>query len=327
MSDDVLVTKETRDEAARWYAKLNSTTVTTEALRAFRDWRRVKENAIAYADIEDFWQRIEVLKNDADIKEAAEQALDPKKPASPLSGPGAKGLAIALLALGLAAAGAYGWRAINGVTYSTGVGEQRTLRLADGSKVQLDTDSKLRVRISGVERQIELARGQAFFSVARDASRPFVVEAGDTKIRALGTRFDVRRRAGDVQVVLTEGKVRVDGRKEGQPSAWILAPGDTITVGKKTPSPAIRRADVEAATSWTQGRLTFQDQPLASAIAEVNRYSSEKIVLTDPSQAKARVSGSFEAGDTEAFLTAITDLYGLRITARNPREIRLEPAA
>lgn len=326
MSDE-LISKETRDEAARWWARLNNTTITTQDLREFREWKKHGQNAEAFTEIENFWRKVGILQHDEDIQEAAQDALD-RKSKGPFGGPGGRGLAGVLLAVAVGAAGAYGWKVSAGQAYETEVGEQRTVRLADGSRLQLDTDTKVRVRLTRKDRRLELARGQAFFTVAHDADRPFIVRADDAEVRALGTRFEVRRSADSIQVTLVDGKVRVNGVTQGgSAKAWVLAPGQSITVGRAAPSPAIQSADLEAATSWTSGRLVFQEQPLGAAIAEVNRYSPAKIKLTDPDLAQTPVSGVFDTGDTEAFVAAVSDLYSLRIAARDAREIRLEPAA
>ncbi|WGU42061.1 MULTISPECIES: FecR family protein [unclassified Phenylobacterium] len=315
------IAKETRDEAARWYAKLNNTTITTQCLREFREWRNIGDNRQAYDDIDAFWKRIEALKADEEIKAAAQEALDRKKPGRP--GPVLKGLIAAFLVASSGAALVYGYRAYMGTAYSTDVGEQRLVRLADGSRLHIDTDSQLRVRMRPSERSIVLVRGQAFFEVAHDPARPFVVQSNGTSVRALGTRFDVRQDKDGVQVILVEGKVQVMSATSGR--SWTLAPGEEIRTSTAAPAP--RPIDAVAATSWTSGRLVFQDQPLQSAIEQVNRYSATKVVLGEAGLARTPVSGSFETGDTEAFVGAVKDLYGLKVASRTAREIRLEPAA
>lgn len=322
MSGKDSIAKETRDEAARWYAKLNNTTVTTQCLREFREWREIGDNRQAYADIDAFWKRVAQLRNDEEIKAAGEEALNRKKP----GGPALKSAIIALLVVSSGAALVYGYRAYVGTTYATEIGEQRLVRLEDGSRVRLDTDSQVRVRLTRGERRLDLMRGQAFFEVAHEPGRPFVVRAGDTSVRALGTRFEVSRANEDVQVTLVDGKVLVSAKFANGPGVWTLAPGGQVTVSENSASPPIR-VDTAAATSWTTGRLVFQSQPLQSAIDEVNRYSKTKIALDDERLRLTPVSGSFESGDTEAFVSAIKDLYNLKVASRSEREIRLEPAA
>lgn len=320
MSDRDPIAKETRDEAAQWYARLNNKTISTDTLRAFQKWKREGDHRQAYMDIAAFWRKVGELAKDEDIVKAGEEALERKKPL----GPGGKGVLGALIVAGLGAALAYGYGAYKGAPYETAIGEQRIVRLADGSKIRLDTNSRLRVRLTGEARRIELQSGQAFFEVAHDPSRPFVVRAAGSEVRALGTRFDVRRRGDAVQVVLVEGRVRVNAPEPG--SEVTLQPGQQVEVRDgKAASPT--RVDAASATSWTAGRLVFQNQPLSAAIDEVNRYSRAKVVLDAPGLTSTPVSGSFESGDTEAFVNAVKALHDLRIASRSAREIRLEPAS
>jgi len=325
MAENALVDKRVRDEAAQWYAKLNNTMVSTDALRDFRAWRKEPACDEAYLEIEAFWGRVGKLEQDQDIKRAADEAL--ARPSGLLARPGGRGLAGALLAAGLGVALAFGWQAYAGKSYSTGVGEQRLVRLEDGSRLRLDTDSQVRVRLGAAERRLELVSGQAFFEVAHDASRPFVVRARDTRITALGTRFDVSRTASGVEVTLVDGKVRVDGAAAGSQASWTLKPGQQLATSVDRATPIVRTVDAGVATSWTTGRLVFRGVPLAEAIAEVNRYSPRKVVLEAPDLAATPVTGAFDTGDTDAFVAAVGDVYDLRAEPVGEREIRLKPAA
>jgi transmembrane sensor len=207
-----------------------------------------------------------------------------------------------------------GWK-LTTPTYATAVGDQLAARLADGTRVQLNTNSALNVRFDGGVRRVELVRGQAFFDVAHDPARPFVVVAGDTEVRAIGTRFDVRRDRGAVQVVLAEGKVAVS-EQGSRPASWTLKPGQVVTTGGKPDAARPTTTDVAVATSWTTGQLTFRGTPLAEAVNEVNRYSRAKIVLGAGAPAKARINGIFAIGKPDEFITAMTSLYGLHTERR-----------
>lgn len=327
MAENALRDNRVRDEAAQWYAKLNNTMVSTDALRAFRAWRKDPACDEAYLEIEAFWGRVGKLEQDQDIKQAADEALARPSKGGPLARPGGRGLAGAVLLGAIGVALAFGWQAHSGKSYRTGVGEQRLVRLEDGSRVRLDTDSQVRVRLRSSERAIELVSGQAFFEVAHDAARPFVVRADGASITALGTRFDVSRTKTGVEVTLIEGKVRVDGEAAGTPASWTLRPGQQVAVGLALAEPVVRTVDAGAATSWTTGRLVFRGVPLAAAIAEVNRYSPRKVVLEDTALAATPVTGAFDSGDTDAFVAAVSDVYDLRVDQADAREIRLKPPA
>jgi transmembrane sensor len=163
--------------------------------------------------------------------------------------------------------------------------------------------------------------GQALFDVAHDTKRPFTVQAGDTEVRAVGTRFDVRRDGALARVVLIEGVVEVKRAKSSAPVR--LQRGQELT--KASPQP--KAADLDAATDWTEGRIRFQATPLREAVAEVNRYGRQEIVLDPGPMGDRQVSGVFNAGDTQAFLGAVEDLFGLKAEADWSGRVRLrEPS-
>ena len=324
VNDAALEMKRIRDEAAGWYARLNKTTISHETLRAFREWRSDERHAEAYAEIDAFWRRIGKLRQDEEIQRAAGEAIgraDAKKGHMPR--PGGKTLSAAALVVLLSIGTTMAWPHLFGRTFETAPAEQRLIRLADGSRLRLDADSRARVRLSAERRDVELLAGRAFFEVAPDPDRPFVVRADGTAVRAIGTRFEVGRQAGAVEVTLVEGKVRVEA--DGAARALTLAPGDQVRIAAPSAPPRLARVDAQAQTSWTTGRLVFRDQPLAEAVAEVNRYGEARIVLADPDLAGRRVSGVFDTGDTEAFVGAVSALYGLK-AERDGRQIRLAPA-
>ena len=159
-------------------------------------------------------------------------------------------------------------------TTSTHVGEQRLVVLNDGSRVRLNTDTKLNVRFGLHERRVVLAKGEAFFEAAHDATKPFIVEADGARVRAIGTKFDVRRAGQNVQVTLVEGRVRVG--RAAAPNEVTLLPNQQLSI---TPQRISAPAPVDGlqASDWTTGRLVFRGVPLASAIEEINRYTDRKI--------------------------------------------------
>lgn len=325
MADTAYDEKRIRDEAAGWYAKLNNTTISTEMLYAFREWRNADERrAAAYADIEAFWQRAAKVEHHPEIQRAIAEAMAREKPASgllPRIGP--RGLVSIAIVLGLSAAGMSAWPLVMGRTYRTDVGEQRFIQLADGSRLRLDTESVVRVKLSGKRRDLELISGRAFFDVAHDATRPFIVKAGDATVRALGTRFAVERSATSADVTLVEGKVRVDSDAGGHAKTWTLSPGQQVQTMQ--PLPTVHPVDTSAATSWTSGRLTFRGKTLAEAAAEVNRYSDRKVFIEEEAAGR-RISGVFDAGDTDAFVAAVSELYELKPDVRG-QAIHMRPAA
>lgn len=324
MSLSAVPTEEAKAEAADWFARLNKHDVSNADMEAFRIWRKAPGHKEAYDAVDAFWRRSHALKNDPDIKGLLEGALSRTAP-SPAKPPrrlvyGA-GLAFVILA---AIGGGYVLWAPK--TYSTAVGEQRTVQLSDGSSVMLDTDSKMAVRLSGAKRDIHLTRGQAMFEVAHDAARPFVVTAGETSVTALGTRFDVRRDGGGATVTLVRGAVEVRQTASGKSSqVWRLAPGQRVATRAAAAAP--RPVDVESATSWTSGRLIFRATPLREAVAEFNRYERHKIEVADSSVGDELISGVFAVGDPNTFVGFVAELHDLK-TVRSDKDgtIRLSRA-
>ncbi|MFC4314224.1 FecR family protein [Steroidobacter flavus] len=214
--------------------------------------------------------------------------------------------------------------------YSTAVGELDTISLADGSRVTLNTDTRIDVDLSNKERRIDLRRGEAFFVVAKDATRPFVVYVDDKRVTAVGTQFSVRRDADDIQVVVTEGHVQLEqasavitlSKLAGRPGrpATALAAGaiartaksDVLVQGGSAP-------EAEQLLSWRNGYLVFEATPLADAVAEFNRYSARKIVIDDPSLSALRISGNFRSSNADGFLWLLKSGFHVKIEEGDDR--------
>lgn len=311
-----------RKEAAAWFARLSQLSVTTETLREFRDWRRDPANVAAYNQVSGIWEAAGGLDGDPGIRAATAAALRRRSPSREGIARGLKRrLVLVFATASLAVVVIGGWMLDHRPTYRTGLGEQRLVTLADGSRLRLNTDSAVRVRLGTDFRRVELRRGEAFFEVAHDAARPFIVSAYGAQVRAVGTKFDVRREPGSVQVTLLEGRVAVADAAGGSAT---LAPNQQLTVkGQHLSRPA--SADAAEVSSWTRGRLTFRNTPLAQAVAEVNRYSARKLVLGGPPALGDRlVSGVFDVGDSAAFIAAVGALFDLSTTP-DGQDIRLAP--
>jgi transmembrane sensor len=194
--------------------------------------------------------------------------------------------------------------------YKTPVGGTASVPVADGSRVILNTNSAIRISITGTERHVELDRGEAYFEVARDPARPFVVGAGNKRVVAVGTKFSVRRLGNDIRVSVTEGKVRIEEQRE---SMSLLAAGSiantregSILVQRESPT------DVEESLSWRTGYLMFHENTLREAVAEFNRYNSRKIVIEDPTVGDVRLSGRFRTTEYEAFVRLLEAGFPIR---------------
>jgi transmembrane sensor len=200
--------------------------------------------------------------------------------------------------------------------FLTALGEQRSVVLNDDSVVTLNTSSSIEVRMSKDHRTVTLLSGEALFQVAHDISRPFDVKTGDTTIRAVGTQFDVDRRAAGTTVTVVEGKVAVftasAGTKGGEADNLPLTAGEQLTVAPRSKSHAVR-ANVAAATAWTQRRLIFEHRPLGEVAEEFNRYNHQTIDIRSRELRSQEVTGVFQANDPDSFLTFLAKIPDVNV--------------
>jgi transmembrane sensor len=190
-------------------------------------------------------------------------------------------------------------------TYTTSVGEQRTLALADGSTVELNARSSIRVAFTKSERRVELISGQALFNVVHSGARPFVVSTEGTLVEDIGTQFAVTRSASSTVVTVLEGVVSVstsESAPSGSGSAAALpvvlvSAGEQVSVGSGGGVPRPHRANVAAATAWTQQHLVFESTPLPEAADAFNRFNSRQLLVEGVTLADFHVSGTFPARD------------------------------
>jgi transmembrane sensor len=199
--------------------------------------------------------------------------------------------------------------------FQTAVGERSTVQLQDGSEISLDTRSKVEVLYASNRRDIEIEEGRAYFRVARDSTRPFTVNAAGSEIVALGTQFDVRLDADYLYVTLIEGSVEVRPHRiaTDAPISRRLAPGDRLTLHRTDGTVEVERVDIEKVVSWKEGRILFENAPLDEVVAEINRYSTSKIVVEDAKLAQLRVNGMFYTDQPDHFLHALTQYLPIRV--------------
>jgi transmembrane sensor len=198
--------------------------------------------------------------------------------------------------------------------YSTPLGGHSTIALDDGSRVELNTNTELHMRSTKGERLVRLIRGEAFFKIRHDMSRPFVVLAGGARITDLGTQFLVRENAGGIKVAVMEGRARLDSEAASQRrKILVLLPGDEAVAtnnGLSVTRRTIREADDEL--GWRNGVLVFRHTALADVAAEYNRYNSNKIVIA-PSVASTTISATLPATDVGAFARMAQNFLGLHV--------------
>ncbi|CAM4287022.1 FecR family protein [Comamonas aquatilis] len=203
--------------------------------------------------------------------------------------------------------------------YQTERGQQLSVQLPDGSRLRLDTATRVEVSLYRQRREVKLPQGQAMFEVQKDAARPFDVVAGNTKVTVVGTRFSVRNTAGSpVQVAVEEGKVRVSplqsaGGNAPEPAAVLLTAGQQVVAGADGhvgPVGAIAAAGI---ASWRDGRITLENVPLSEALAEFERYAPTHMVVRDASVGALRLSGTFDPQRLAHFRYALPKVLPVRL--------------
>jgi transmembrane sensor len=360
------------EEASTWFVAFRAREADEASRRDFHDWlKRSPDHVRAYLEIASTYAEIptpEGGRTPLDLIEKARANSDlnvvplaPGKAADRppwmlrASGPDSRianrqrrlpaRLAAAVVALVVAAG--TGWLYAQRNTYGTTVGEQRSITLADGSIVNLDACSKVRIEFSARERHIELLAGQALFLVAKDAARPFIVSTRNAKVRAVGTQFDVDRMDAGTRVTVIEGRVSVlpDANERGSrahgahdtqqlPSpagtsggSWAAAPrtasdevllaaGEQVTITRLH----VLRVDepnIAAATAWTQHRLVFDGTPLEEVVEEFNRYSTHRVVIDSPGLARLRISGQYTSTDPASLIRFLSLQHGVAVNDRD----------
>lgn len=305
-----------RAQAAAWLARLQGQQSPSATRPAFRAWFDEDEaHRTAFGLATEIW---DMLPGAAALEPVA--AL-PRRPRRRVL------VAAVAMAASVAAAivvgGGYGWLDRNPV-YATGVGEQESVVLADGSRIDLNSDSQVTVLYSSGERQLRLDRGEAMFEVRKDPSRPFVVSSADKLVRALGTTFIVRRFPRAAIVTLAQGRLEISRQDGGrQLRMAVLSSGDRATMTDEV-GIVIDRPQIDVITAWRNGQVIFEDSSLIDAAREMNRYAVSKAIVMDPAIARLRISGVFGIHDLEQFAISVAALHRLKIEF-GAGEIRLVP--
>jgi transmembrane sensor len=209
--------------------------------------------------------------------------------------------------------------------FVTAPGEQRSIRLADGSEVTLNTRSALEVRIGRAQRELHMLEGEAFFAVAKDAARPFVVETPLGRARAVGTRFNVFVLDDRVEVSTEEGRVLVQsGDRDGD--SVMTTPGTRATLERGMQSPRVDAADLTRIENWRAQRLEFDRVRLDDALAEISRYTALPIRAGSAEIGRTEISAVLKVGDVAALAATLEGAFGLELVETRDEWIVKEPA-
>jgi transmembrane sensor len=330
------VNAQVADEAARWFVEFRLGDLDGQSREQFIAWLRASplhiraylEVARTYTDmgpqspalnpaVLDIPKLIEEARAEPDVIALRGTALPGDPSQASLKRPHSSrtklwALAASLLLIAVSAYVKYDW---TGETYSTGMGEQRSLTLADGSRVDLNARSSIHIQLGETRREIELLRGQAIFYVAKDLRRPFVVSAAATQIRAIGTSFDVNRGSGGTIVTVLEGRVAVSSTEISAPVGTssptppaagpatdvMLSAGQQIKVSAKA-RPRPQQVNLTVATAWTRHKLVFEGTALQDVVEQFNRYNARQMVIDDNKLLSLQVSGYYATPDPASLL-------------------------
>lgn len=333
------------DEACTWFVEMRSGDADDETRRRFDSWaRKSPEHLRAYLEASEIWDDasrvspdrtgsqetlLEQVKDGAEVVPLAAAALHHEfgstrtylRPRVRRAGLPKIAAIAATLVVGV---GGWLWyQSHRSLIYETGTGEQRVVTLADGSRIELNADTQLKVRYSVKERDIDLLEGQALFSVAKNKERPFIVRSGDVLVRAVGTQFDVDQRADGTRITVVEGRVLVRTaqkliaqsislRKFPSAPEVFLDAGQQVIASRNHPlQPS--RANINAVTSWTRGTLVFEGSRLAEVVKQFNRNNPRQLLIKNPELENMRISGVYSSTDPSLLIEFLREQPGVQV--------------
>lgn len=289
------------EEAAEWLARMTSGHMDDAQMLGFARWIEDPANADAYNHAEMLWLALD------DALERGDNVVELRPRARRFQWLDRRFAAMAA-SLAIALGGAYQYVAVWQYDHATQGAETASVDLADGSRVELNTDSALDYEFKDGVRHVTLAKGEAFFDVKRDPAHPFVVDAGGAEVRVLGTAFSVRRGEDGGAVVVQRGKVRVttaNGRVDLTPDRQVSYRAGTMG--------AVRAADAGKALAWSRGVLIIEDEPLGNVLAQLDRYYPGIIRLSDAKVGKARVNAVIEIDRIDDWLAALRKSHDVEV--------------
>jgi transmembrane sensor len=315
------------EAAARWFA-LHRRTPDCIETQQFTDWLEADPaNRRAYEEVSRSWEMAELAAADPTVVKMRTEALmtrpRERRDNSRLWGALATAALVLIAFTGISLThpsfmeGAGGNAADRDhIVLRTGVGERATASLEDGSTVVLNTNSILEINYSQLRRDVRLVAGQVLFRVAHDTARPFVVAAAKHEVVAVGTEFEVRLDGEKVRVALLQGRVRVEPiathhSSAGDERVAVMTPGEQLVASSA--GVVVNRANVHELVSWQSGRVRFDNERLADAVEEMNRYSRTRIVIDDAAAADVRITGAFRTGQSYSFAQAVGEAFPIKV--------------
>jgi transmembrane sensor len=296
------------DEAISWHVRLAAGDAAQDVWQDFAAWLEADPaNRLAFDRVEDL---------DAYLTSSADAQTDTISLAAFRAGrtsatqsPAQRlwiGAAAGLIAASLVVAFIYKPFETNFADYTTRIGETKSITLADGSRIDINTDSRLLTNVNTSVRQVTLERGEALFHVAKDAEHPFYVTAGDRTIRVVGTIFDVLNSGDQTTVTVAEGRVAVSPERGSAGAAVLLLPGEQLVHDRVTGMTEVSRVNPEDALAWKNGYLVYRDAPLSKVVGDLNRYFPQTVTAADTGIAMLHFSGVLRLDDERATLERIS---------------------
>lgn len=325
-------------EAASWLTVLGREDVASTDMARFRLWLKKSErHREAFRTLSALWDDMTVLKELDDIAEAMVEMPQQEKQSLLTR----RRAAFAALAASLIIAITGGTifqltqsrNLVEKAVFITAVGEQKTIQLSDSSTVQMNTDSRMEIDFSASERRVRLLQGEAYFKVAKNSERPFLVYAAKGVVRAVGTAFTVRLRPNDaVEVTVEEGRVALVSLSnpviEERLSMAELTAGQSAVFNEKVEHLAqMAQSEVSRKLAWRQGMLAYAGDPLADVIADISRYTDITIEIADPSLGTMPIGGHFRVGEIKALFDALELTFGIEVDYLSKNHVRLSSSS
>lgn len=320
------------EQAARWLSYLYSGAASERGMQAFSVWlERSRANRRAYIETQQLWRDLALVegceaartsRDDIERAYGAPDELDGENATyAVIVRSNAIGIArwmaiAAALLIGLLVGGI--WHLSRPVPmmiadYHTAIGETRLVTLPDGSVITLSASSSLRTEMSPARRNVVLIAGRAFFDVADDSSRPFTVDVGASRVRVVGTRFDVARLPDSVQILVTRGIVNVGPRIDWDSHKVRVLAGQKVTASSSGRPGAVQPFEQDRAVAWLHGMLVYRNEPLENVLADVNRYRTAKITISDGAIATMPITMAVRTDQTDTVISGLEAMRTVRI--------------
>lgn len=300
-----------RDAAAHWFVRLQAPAMSIEERQAFNAWLDEHPNHRDEIQLlQGIWSATDLLPKER-LQALCEPPAERPKRRPLLRYAVAAGLFAVALGLGL-------FSGLSSSTdysgeYATAFGERRHIALPDGSVIDLNSRSRVRIEFAHRQRRVELAEGEALFTVEHDAGRPFTVETGNGQVTVTGTRFDVRRDADKTRVVVAQGSVKIQGRAAPPAQFVSLTAGMGTQIDAQGQVTTPYAVNAEALTAWRSGKLVFDNAPLKDVVEEVSRYRTQPLRVGSAMVGNLRLTSVFRADDPEALLKALPNILPVAV--------------